>query len=168
MLALTLLTALAAPLDTGAERVPEVTLTNGLVTGRLVLDAPLARVRAVLADSASVAAHSPDVLGATAALDGACDRVDLRVRGLFAPFTVTTARCQRADGWSERLVESSVFSVWQGDWTLTEVSGGTEVVYTIRTELDLPVPRSLVEHRTVRALEHNLAALADAVDAGSW
>lgn len=168
MLALTLLAALASA-DTGLDLAePRLEARDGHVFGRITLHATVDEVRQVLGDGAETASHSPDVLRASATPEGVCERVDLEVRGLFAPFRVQTRRCPTAEGFTERLAGSTVFTAWEGTWRIVPVADGTEVVYSLRTRLDLPVPQGLVERRTMRALELNLLALADAVDAGGW
>lgn len=141
------------------------------IRGSLTVAASPAQVRAALADGAALAATSPEVRGATARPAGACEALHLEVSGLFSPFDVHTLRCPTATGWTETLVESSVFSAWETSWTVTPTAdGGARVDYAVRTVLDLPVPASLVRDRTARSVRicldrvaARLAVTADAV-----
>jgi hypothetical protein len=159
-LALIVTTSLAAA-------APEVRVDDdGFVRATVVLDASPSEVRALLADGAAMAETSPEVLDARATTAGTCERLDLDVRGLFTPFSVTTLRCPTADGWTERLLDARVFTAWDARWTLAPLADGrTRVDAAIRTEVALPVPASLVQARTAaslrRSLDRLVARLAD-------
>jgi hypothetical protein len=143
------------------------------IRGSLIVASSASRVRAALADGAALAATSPEVRAATARPQGACEALRLEVSGLFSPFEVHTLRCPTANGWTETLIESSMFSAWETSWTVTPTAdGGARIDYAVRTALDLPVPASLVRDRTARSVricldrvEARLAATADAVAA---
>jgi hypothetical protein len=150
-----------------AARAGTVTIDDdGFVRGQLALDVAPAEVRKALLDGEALAETSPDVRDAVATPAGPCQRMALEVKGLFSPFEVQTERCETADGWVERLVDSDVFTAWESTWTVSATpEGGTLLHYAVRTELDLPVPASMVRQRTARSvhrtLDHVAASLQD-------
>lgn len=164
------MTPLLAPLllAAAAHAADVQVLADGAVQGRMTLEADADAVLSLLDDSAALAATSPDVRAAQATRAGACDAVELTVKGLFSPFEVHTRRCRTATGWEETLVRSEVFSAWEAAWDVRDrPGGGSEVTYRVRTELDLPVPAGIVRSRTARSVALSMAAVeraaADAV-----
>lgn len=166
MLPLTLHALLALA---SAQAEPEVAIhDDGFVRGTLVVDASPDTVRRVLGDSVLLALASPEVRRASATPDGACDRVDLEVKGLFTPFAVQTLRCPTDDGWTETLTDAAMFSAWDSIWTVsTSPSGDTVVTCAVRTAIDLPVPTSLVQRRTARSVAASLEQVRAHVDAAA-
>ena len=133
---------------------------SGEVRGAVHLAASPEAVRARLADSAELARASEDVVSAVAEPVADCDRLVLKVRGLFSPFHVETERCPTPDGWSENLVASSMFTEWRSDWVVMPLADGTtRVEYVVYTELDAPVPMGMVRQRTVRSVRRCLERL---------
>ena len=152
--------ALALPVSATAQE-PAVTVgENGTVEARMTLDASESSIRDVLDDIAGeLAALSPDVLSVAVVNDGKCQEVSRRTRGLLRPFRLKSLRCPTASGWHESLIESRDFSAYSTDWSVIETSDGTEVIYTIETDLYI-FPRPLVTRTVVQSAKGQLMELA--------
>jgi len=60
-------------------------------------------------------------------------------------------------------VESEDFSAYETTWALKDVDGGTEITVRVHTEVNLPVPKSVVEKRSKKSIGEMLEALAEKI-----
>lgn len=137
---------------------------DGEVIAVVRIPAPLASVRQALTSAERAHLYAPTTLAAKATADGACERVDLQVKGLFTPFTAKTRRCPTADGWLESLVHSDDFSDYLAEWKLQSLGDATTVHYRVRTIINVSVPHSLITSRTRKVLQTTLERLIAAVE----
>lgn len=155
------------PATASAEASPKIwtrVTDDGDVIAVVRIPAPLAAVKAALVSAARAHRFAPTTIEARATADGACERVALRVKGFFSPFTVTTRRCPTADGWFETLVASDDFSEYQTEWKLQEIGEATAVHYRVRTIINVSVPHSMITSRTRKVLTTTLERLIAAID----
>jgi hypothetical protein len=118
---------------------------EGRVVARIHVPASTEEVRAVLGDTdGQLAALSPDTLSVQTTQVGPCEMVDRKTRGVWRPFAFRAKRCPTDRGWQETLVASDDFTKYEAEWELEATDHGTEVVYKIQTEINAPVPSSLV------------------------
>jgi len=142
---------------------------GGQVVGTMVLPATQDRVRDVLEDPVQCAELSPEVYSVTqVGHNDDCDELVTETRGLFRPLRYRSRRCRTADGFRDHLVESEDFSAYETSWALREVDGGTEVTLRVHTEVNLPVPASVVEKRSRKSVGEMLQALAEKIRSGKW
>ena len=136
---------------------------RGHVIARIQVPATTTEVRALLADTEGrLAQLSPDTLSVKSTPDGDCEMVERRTRGIFRPFAFRAKRCPTERGWEETLVESGDFTAYEAEWELEEQEDGTtEVVYRIQTEINAPVPSSLVRSNLKTAAGNMLKQLVD-------
>jgi len=124
----------------------------GVIVGRILVPAPAADVREVVGDPVALGALSPDVVSVTPQASGKCLDVVTETRGLFSTLFMKSRRCPTVDGWEDHLVQSDDFDAYETKWSLREVDGGTEVTVRAYTEVDLPVPTSVVQSRQKKSL----------------
>gem|GEM_PF-5848423 len=135
--------------------------SDGRVTGVMVLSVDPGKLEDALADGVSLAESSPEVRSATLRQVGACQHLTLDVGGWVAPLLVETVRCRTSNGWSERLRETGAFSSWDSRWTVEPLADGrSKVQLSVRTELTIPVPRSLTMRRAKDSVRKSLEDLA--------
>lgn len=119
--------------------------------------APIDEVRAFLVDPALAASLTPDTESVEVLEDGVCDRVKTTNKGLVTDVVYIVERCYPDEGVVETLIESEDFETYEARYTLSEVEGGTLVVYTVTVGIDMPVPdwtvRLGVERSTAATLE---------------
>ncbi|MFT4623441.1 MAG: ribosome-associated toxin RatA of RatAB toxin-antitoxin module [Myxococcota bacterium] len=160
-----LLAAVLLPsLATAADNEVAVTIDDrGHVVARIQVPASSDEVRALLADTGGrLAALSTDTLSVTTTQDGNCEMVDRKTRGIFRPFAFRAKRCPTENGWQETLVQSDDFTAYESEWQVGESSEGTtEVVYRIQTEINAPVPNSIVRTNLKTAAGNMLRSLVD-------
>lgn len=143
---------------------PSAELTaDGRVVGRMIVPAPAPDVRAAVESPIETGALSPEVMSVDLVEtdDAGCEVLQTSTRGLFRPLTYRSRRCRTEGGWRDELLESEDFSAYEAEWVLEEVDGGTAVTVSIQTELNLPIPRGMIEKRqrkTVIEILDNLAA----------
>jgi hypothetical protein len=137
----------------GAE--PEVELDpSGTIVGRIVVPADAAEVREVVDDPVACGRLSSDIVSVQSepAAHSRCVDVTTETKGLFRTLFMRSRRCPTADGWEDRLVQSDDFDAYETRWSLRPVDGGTEVTVRVHTEVDLPVPSSLVQSRQKKSV----------------
>lgn len=167
-LALTVAAGFALPAPASAEAGPKIwtrVTDDGDVIAVVRIDAPIAAVRSALGSAEKAHFFAPTTIEARATADGSCERVALRVKGLFSPFVATTRRCPTADGWVEKLVESDDFSDYTAEWKLQGIGEATAVHFRVRTIINVSVPHSMITSRTRKVLTTTLERLIAAVDA---
>jgi len=150
MISLLLVASLAA-FATDSEVEVEVDAA-GAVVGRMFVPAPAADVREVVGDPVALGRLSPDVVSVSPEQSGPCVNVTTETKGLFRTLFMKSRRCPTVDGWQDSLVQSDDFSAYSSQWSLREVAGGTEVTVRTYTEVDLPVPTSVVQGHQKRSV----------------
>jgi hypothetical protein len=140
---------------------PQVTVeADGTVLCRMTVPASEAQIRSLLEDPESAAMLSPDVIDIDVTANGNCHNLETRSRGFLRPLVLNSKRCPTADGWREVLVSSGDFTQFEGEWHLQSVEGGTEIVYTLQTGTNLPVPDSVVRQGAAKSLKNMLKNLS--------
>ena len=91
--------------------------------------------------------------------DDTCDRVRTTNAGLVSSVSYVVERCYPESGVVEKLVESEDFDLYEASYVLSEVEGGTRVVYTVTVGIDVPVPDWTVRIGLDRSTEATLEAL---------
>lgn len=133
---------------------------DGTVKVSMLISASEVNIREVLQDiEGELADLSPDVLSVEIVKDGRCQEIARSTRGLFRPFRFRSLRCPTAHGWHESLIESGDFSAYFTDWSVIETDAGTEVVYTVHTELYI-FPKPIVTRTVVQSAKQQLIKLA--------
>lgn len=139
---------------------PSVTLRpDGSVEARLTVAASEESVRNVLRDPEVGARLTRDVISVESEIRGRCSRVSTKTRGLLRPLTYTSLRCPTPQGWTESLLESKDFSLYEAEWRLTPRPGGTEIFYRLRLQVSIPAPESLVHYTMKQSVRDALIAL---------
>jgi hypothetical protein len=126
---------------------PEVAVeeeADGTVRVEVVVPHSVADLRSVVDDPESSAALTPEILSVEVAPGEPCQEVTRRSKGLFRPLTYTAQRCRTASGWTEELLHSDDFDDYWAEWAFEPSDGETRVTYRVRSDPNLPVPRSLV------------------------
>ncbi len=124
-------------------------LDNHRVRGVIAVDAPVEKVRAVLADPQLIARI--DNSGTTVTLkgrDGLCLLTHSAVAHPIARIEYVTRVCPIPGGWRSTLFQSDDLLDFESVWTVAARSGGAEVHYEIRTIPDIPVPQFIVDRQT--------------------
>lgn len=106
----------------------------------IVVPAPVATVRAALADPIASARFSPDISKISYVARGStCETLRAQTAGM-ATIAYDYRRCATADGWQESLVSSEGLDVYEVRWQLVPVDGGTRVSYQVKIDTAFPTP----------------------------
>ena len=96
-------------------------------------------------------------------VDGSCAQVFRKTRGLWSPLELSTRMCPTAKGWREYLVSSEDYDAYNVEWTIEPTEGGSMVRLSVKSEVNLAVPRAMVRsgiiHDVNTTLEHLLGKL---------
>ncbi len=133
---------------------------NGTVVVECVVPQSEAEVRALLADPQRAGALTPEILGVTTLSKGDCLTLGVTVKGAWDPLTYTSSRCATATGYKYELLSSDDITAYEAEWRLVPQSGGgTKVTYRVLTEVDLPVPKSLLRKGIVDSATETIKSL---------
>lgn len=91
--------------------------------------------------------------------DGRPSQARFRVDAKVAEVTYTIRYTHEGDAVSWTLVEGETISQLDGRYGLTSVDGGTEVVYDLEADVDLPLPSFLKKRAAKQILEQGLEGL---------
>lgn len=139
----------------------------GMAHARAFVAQSEAEVREALRDPEVAAALPPEVLKVHTLSGGACVTLGITVKGAWDPLTYTTQRCPTASGYTYRLLNSDSITAYEAEWSLSpRPGGGTEVNYKVRTEVDLPVPATLVRKGVLQSAKDTVLALVRRVTRG--
>ncbi|MBM4390862.1 MAG: SRPBCC family protein [Deltaproteobacteria bacterium] len=134
--------------------------SNGTVVVECVVPQSEAEVRALLADPQRAGALTPEVLQVQTISRGDCLTLGVTVKGAWDPLTYTSQRCPTAHGFKFKLLESDDITAYEAEWKLApQPGGGTRVTYRVLTEVDLPVPKSLVRKGIIDSAKETLKSL---------
>jgi hypothetical protein len=132
---------------------------DGTVVGRMVLDAPEDAVRQALHEVQLTRVGS-SVIELKFTRDGSCHAIFRRTRGLFSPLEMRTRLCPTAHGWRESLVESSDFDAYEIEWKVDpNASGGVGLSLSVRSDVNLMVPTSLMRQSQMKGVRESFAAV---------
>ena len=142
-----------------AQPEPQTAVEGDWVVMRMVMDVPVNVVRKAI-DTAAEAfslGGEREILNLVA--DGACEIAEIRTPGPINPLTYTIRRCATADGFVESMIASDDFHANETTWTLVETSAGTEIVYKVMVDPDIPTPSFLVNNKVKSAMAETLQDL---------
>ncbi|MSQ01061.1 MAG: hypothetical protein EXR71_04085 [Myxococcales bacterium] len=123
-------------------------------------------VRAALLDPEAAAALPPEVLAVHTIASGACVTLGVTVKGAWDPLRYTAQRCPTVTGYRYLLLKSDTITRYEAEWSLyPHAGGGTEVTYRIRTEVDLPVPSSIIRQSVLVSAKDTVLALIKRISA---
>ncbi|MBW2258485.1 MAG: SRPBCC family protein [Deltaproteobacteria bacterium] len=157
----------AAEIEVAAE--PEIEVleeADGTVRVEVVVAHSVAEVRTLVDlvdDPVTSAALTPEILSVEVAPGEPCQEITTRSRGLFRPLTYTVQRCPAADGWTEVLLRSDDFDDYWSEWVVRPSEEGTRVTFRIRSDPNLPVPRSLVRKGIRRSATRTVENLLESL-----
>ncbi|TNE84108.1 MAG: hypothetical protein EP330_30810 [Deltaproteobacteria bacterium] len=130
---------------------------DGTVKGSVVLNVSPAEAMAALENPELARTINPDVVALQQlATTGDCTDLDISTRGMWRPLKMKARRCKTATGFHETLLESDDFTVQEATWTVSEHPDGALLEYTLKSEPNLPVPRSLVQDNMRRSVKEML------------
>ncbi len=144
-----------------ADAAPRVERVGDGWQATLELPASPDAVRRILADARDLTLRPPDVLSVEVTPRDTCQEIRGRTRGLFRPLTYRTLRCPTATGYRESLLEVGDFKVYDAEWRIEPVEGGSCVTFRAAADPDLPVPRALVLENVKRSTVVVITALRD-------
>lgn len=154
MVELLLVTVMAARAAEPPPITPTATGDGGWRT-EIVVPAPVAAVRAALADPIATARFSPDISKISYVARGTtCETLRVVTAGM-ATIAYDYRRCATADGWHETLVSSENLDVYDVRWQLVPVEGGTQVSYEVKIDPAFPAPDFIL----ARAMKTSITTL---------
>ncbi|MGC6492100.1 MAG: hypothetical protein ACON5B_04600 [Myxococcota bacterium] len=158
MLMLLVTSIMAVAAEPTATPTPTVQIDeNGVVVGRMLIDAPPAEVRAAVQQMHEQESPGLNVLSVDLKARGNCQTITRTTRGLMTPLKLETQRCPTEKGWREWLVASKDFTTYDVEWDVTRAGAGTEVHLRVNTQLAFSAPTSLVQMGTRNAIRESLA-----------
>ncbi|MBW1877529.1 MAG: SRPBCC family protein [Deltaproteobacteria bacterium] len=159
-------TGFAAEVEIEVAAEPEIEVleeADGTVRVEVVVAHSVAEVRTLVDDPVTSAALTPEILSVEVAPGEPCQEITTRSRGLFRPLTYTVQRCPAADGWTEVLLRSDDFDDYWSEWVVRPSEEGTRVTFRIRSDPNLPVPRSLVRKGIRRSATRTVENLLESL-----
>jgi hypothetical protein len=132
--------------------------SDGAVVARVHIPASEGEVRRLLADPVASQQLTPEVRSVSATSQGTCSVVAVETDGIWNPMHYTARRCPTADGFQTDLVHSEDFSDLHVEWKLKSSGAGTDVVYSVRTNV-ASIPAALARKGTERSMRQTLVAL---------
>lgn len=137
---------------------------SGIVTVACTVAAPEATVREALSDPVAVAYWSGQTLSAVATPSGPCAKLGMKVSGAFSPIHLDVLSCPTRTGWKLSLLESDTVTSFGAEWTVQAVDAShTRVSYAVHSDVNLPVPDSLVRKNVLAGAKQALQALIEKV-----
>ncbi len=96
--------------------------------------------------------------------DGACKVLDMRSEHPIASVDYRVTECPTADGFRADLVESSSFTKYWTEWSVTDrPEGGATIRYRIDLDSTMAVPNALVRRITRKNVVAMLTKIAEAL-----
>ena len=132
---------------------------DGSIEGQITLPFPESEVYHLLSDPVASSKLNRDVYDASSKRQGACEIVYRKVRGVWSPMTYRAKRCPTTHGWVEQLIDSESVSDYYMEWELERLSSGTRVKYKVRTQINAPIPTSIIQSETKRSVTQMLKNL---------
>lgn len=131
--------------------------SDGTVIGSVVLDVSPEKAMEMLSDPELAATINPDVVAlSTISTSGDCTDLDISTRGMWRPLKMKSRRCRTKNGFSETLLESSDFNMQEATWTVSEHPDGSLLEYSLQSDVNLPVPRALIQDNMRRSVKEML------------
>ena len=131
----------------------------GTVHASAVVPATPAVALALVRDPVAVLKLSGEAGTLAAKPTATCYDVAYALENILINVAYTARACQTVTGVRSQLVQSDSFKQMSTEWTVREVPGGSELVYTYTAELNVPVPNWLIRKRT----EASIATMMQAV-----
>jgi hypothetical protein len=152
----------------GAFAGPSVTVVenDGMVRASVVVGAPYAEVLAMVRDPSETAAMSPEGTFQVAPAAAGCFDIEFTARTWLASVWHRSLSCPTSSGMRMSLVESDTFRALSSEWAVRSLSTGTEVSYTYRADLAVPVPAWIVRRATREAIVDLMLRVAARFDTG--
>ena len=133
---------------------------GGTVQVECFVAASEAEVRALITDPQLAAKLTPEVLSVKTLTKGECLTLGVTVKGAWDPLTYTSQRCPTATGFTYKLLQSEDITAYEAEWKFDpQPNGGTKVTYRLKTEVDLPVPQSLVRKGVIDSAKETIRQL---------
>lgn len=124
---------------------PQISVSSdGTIVARMLIDAPSQQVVATIPELQD-ASLSKSVFEMKKVPDGKCSSIFRKTRGLWSPLEMNTRICPTAKGWREYLVSSEDYDAYDVEWIVQPTDGGSDVMLSVRSEINLAVPTSLVQ-----------------------
>lgn len=139
---------------------------DGTLRATVVFDAPIAKVKALLADPKKSVALSPDVKSVDIAPKGECHQLTVTTTGVTDPFQYVSLRCPTADGVKDEMISSEDYEVQWAVWTLTAQGDKTQGVLRSRTKLKMWVPERFVRGGIKKGVKRTIAAMQENLSGG--
>ncbi len=121
---------------------------NGVVHATAVVSASPEKALALIRDPMAMHALGTGEGTLTATPSNACFDVRYLYETTLATVAYTARGCPTATGFRTDLVQSDSFAAMSSEWVVRAVPGGTELAYTYRQDLNLPVPDWMIRKRT--------------------
>ncbi len=141
------------------------TTSDGFWRTELLVPAPLADVRAALADPIASARFSPDITSIAYVAKGTCPTLRAETSGV-ASIAYDYRRCATATGWHETLVNSASLDVYEVRWTLEPAGESTKVSYEVKVDTSFPAPDFVVASQMKSSIRTILGRLYRFVTGG--
>ena len=121
---------------------------NGVVHATAIVAAPPEKPLALISDPLAMHAIGTGDGTLTATPNNACFDLRYRYEATLATVAYTARACPTSTGFRTDLVQSDSFAAMSSEWVVRAVPGGTELVYTYRQDLNIPVPDWMIRKRT--------------------
>jgi hypothetical protein len=131
-----------------------------LVRATVVVAAPISDVLALIRNPTATAALCDQGDFTVAPAANGCFDVSFALEHSLVAVAYRALSCPTASGMRTELVQSDTFRTLDSEWTVRPVAAGTEISYSYRAELSLPLPGWLVRRSTLGEISSVMDALA--------
>ncbi len=138
---------------------PSTVVEGDWVVMRMAMEVPMSVVHKAIDSAAEVMAFGGEREILSLKPDGDCEVVEIQTPGPIGPMTYTVRRCATVDGFAERMIASDDFHANETEWHLAETATGTEIVYRVLVDPDIPTPSFLVNNKVKSAMAETLKDL---------
>ncbi len=137
---------------------------QGYIVAVARVPATAEKIREFISDGERAHNLAPTTIKATkTADDGTCQRMHLKVRGVFSPFEIDTRRCRTAKGFRETMVASDDFDFYDVEWVIEPAGEYSMVSFRARNVLSMAVPQGLQIRESKKVMAKTVKNLASAL-----
>jgi hypothetical protein len=151
---------LLAPVPTALAGDIAVEEVGDLVRATVVVAAPVSDVLALIRNPTATASLCDQGDFTVAPAENGCFDVSFALQQGLVAVAYRALSCPTASGMRTELVQSDTFRKLNSEWTVRPVAAGTEIAYSYRAELSLPLPSWLVRRSTLGEISNVMDELA--------
>jgi len=138
--------------------------SEGYIVAVARVPAPADKIMEFIADGQRAHKLAPTTIKTTKiGGDGTCERLRLKVRGVFSPFEVDTKRCRTSKGFRETMIASEDFEAYDVEWVIEPIGDSSMVSFRALNVLSISIPEGLQVRESKKVMAKTVKNLAKAL-----